>query len=570
MWDTVASLTSIILFIFSVIIILGAPIVIVDYYYKRKKRLTAIILGATLFPLGCFAIAIIYITESYFIGIVLTVIFSIPGNILAKKSEDITFDEVQHRNEPYDSALKSMERISSYQESLKSVSSPITENTYSKPVASPKITPKPVAKVKSKTVVAKKEKQITNQPDVVSIQSENIDANTETVSDSKNIDAVVAKKEKQIANQSDVAPIQSENIDAVKEVLPAQVTILFDYTYNRKRSRHLVEVSKVDGDVIYGFDLDRYEHLKFYLSDIKKEIVEINTGEIFDKEAWVKKFEHHTFECRDKSDISIAGGYGSYGVLFTGFSKKRRDELEDLVLRSERFFLRTKVCMGLDMLIVGPKPGPEKLRRAEEMGIPTMDEKTFIQMIDEFRQMKEMEYKKKMNSTKNFVYINASGKVSVHQVVNITEPDDSHLFGFSTIKERPVTYCKDRIIKEFSSLDEAQQYFDALSEDELNEIRSGYSIRVSSGVKRPAVNRSGLSCCFTGFKAADKERLVAFATEHEIRTVKKISSVTDFLVVCEDSKTIGQKKLAEAENFGVKVMFEDEFYYLLETGALGE
>ena len=421
----------------------------------------------------------------------------------------------------------------------------VKENLQSENITKPTVSPKPAPKVKSDVVVAKKAKQITNQPDVAPIQSENIDANTETVSDSK-------------------------NIDAVKEVLPAQVTILFDYTYNRKRSRHLVEVSKVDGDVIYGFDLDRYEHLKFYLSDIKKEIVEIDTGEIFDKEAWVKKFEHHTFECRDKSDISIAGGYGSYGVLFTGFSKKRRDELEDLVLRSERFFLRTKVCMGLDMLIVGPKPGPEKLRRAEEMGIPTMDEKTFIQMIDEFRQMKEKEYKKKMSSTKNFVYINASGKVSVHQVVNITEPDDSHLFGFSTIKERPVTYCKDRIIKEFSSLDEAQQYFDALSEDELNEIRSGYSIRVSSGVKRPAVNRSGLSCCFTGFKAADKERLVAFAAEHEIRTVKKISSVTDFLVVCEDSKTIGQKKLAEAENFGVKVMFEDEFYYLLETGALGE
>lgn len=545
MWDTVILIINVILLVLCFICIVGSAVSIIHYYNIRKKKAVAITLGIILYPLALAAFVFVAYSESYLAGIILSVIFVIPGGKFAEKAEDIDFDEVQHRNEPYDSALKSMERISSYQESLKSVSSPITENTYSKPVASPKITPKPVAKVKSKTVVAKKEKQITNQPDVVSIQSENIDANTETVSDSK-------------------------NIDAVKEVLPAQVTILFDYTYNRKRSRHLVEVSKVDGDVIYGFDLDRYEHLKFYLSDIKKEIVEIDTGEIFDKEVWVKKFEHHTFECRDKSDISIAGGYGSYGVLFTGFSKKRRDELEDLVLRSERFFLRTKVCMGLDMLIVGPKPGPEKLRRAEEMGIPTMDEKTFIQMIDEFRQMKEMEYKKKMNSTKNFVYINASGKVSVHQVVNITEPDDSHLFGFSTIKERPVTYCKDRIIKEFSSLDEAQQYFDALSEDELNEIRSGYSIRVSSGVKRPAVNRSGLSCCFTGFKAADKERLVAFAAEHEIRTVKKISSVTDFLVVCEDSKTIGQKKLAEAENFGVKVMFEDEFYYLLETGALGE
>ena len=58
------------------------------------------------------------------------------------------------------------------------------------------------------------------------------------------------------------------------------------------------------------------------------------------------------------------------------------------------------------------------------------------------------------------------------------------------------------------------------------------------------------------------------AIDHKLRVVSDVSSKTDFLVICEKSKTVGPSKLAKAEKHGVKVIYEDAFFYMLETGEM--
>ena len=178
-----------------------------------------------------------------------------------------------------------------------------------------------------------------------------------------------------------------------------------------------------------------------------------------------------------------------------------------------------------------------------------------------------------MSETLNFVYINGSAQIKAYSVVNINKKDDDFFNAYSLNKERVLTFRYDRIVKTLSSFEDAELFIQQLSEDDINAIKN--TIFTESQLKkitRPAssVKKAGLSCCFTGFRKADKERLIALADKHDIRTVGGISSITDFLIVCEESKTIGKLKLQKAEQFGVTVMFEDEFYYFLDTGALPE
>lgn len=64
-------------------------------------------------------------------------------------------------------------------------------------------------------------------------------------------------------------------------------------------------------------------------------------------------------------------------VLFTGFAKARREELEALA-EAARWEVRFTVSKSLDYLVCGPKAGPTKTNRAEELGISVISEKDFI------------------------------------------------------------------------------------------------------------------------------------------------------------------------------------------------
>lgn len=67
-------------------------------------------------------------------------------------------------------------------------------------------------------------------------------------------------------------------------------------------------------------------------------------------------------------------------ILFTGFSKERRRELED---QAEIFdmVVRKNVTQGLTHLCAGPNAGPAKLEQAEAAGVKIIDVDEFIALF---------------------------------------------------------------------------------------------------------------------------------------------------------------------------------------------
>ena len=64
-------------------------------------------------------------------------------------------------------------------------------------------------------------------------------------------------------------------------------------------------------------------------------------------------------------------------VLFTGFSTRRRGELEALA-DSADWSVRASVGSTLDYLVIGKNGGPSKVAKAEELGVTVIDEETFL------------------------------------------------------------------------------------------------------------------------------------------------------------------------------------------------
>ena len=67
-------------------------------------------------------------------------------------------------------------------------------------------------------------------------------------------------------------------------------------------------------------------------------------------------------------------------VLFTGFAAARRDELE-LLAESSGWDVRAAVGSTLDYLVTGPRGGPSKVAKAQELGVCVIDEDTFRALV---------------------------------------------------------------------------------------------------------------------------------------------------------------------------------------------
>lgn len=55
-----------------------------------------------------------------------------------------------------------------------------------------------------------------------------------------------------------------------------------------------------------------------------------------------------------------------------------------------------------------------------------------------------------------------------------------------------------------------------------------------------------------------------------LRPITDVTLKCDYLVMCENSKTIGPSKLAKAQSLGVKLIYENQFFHLIETWELPE
>lgn len=164
-------------------------------------------------------------------------------------------------------------------------------------------------------------------------------------------------------------------------------------------------------------------------------------------------------------------------------------------------------------------------------------------------------YKGEHMEEMHFVYINANARIGAHSITSVSQ-SENHIQGICLSAHSIRTFRRDRILQEFASADEAQQASKSFQPE-------GY-IHLTKATKPRA---STFDVCFTGFKKADKERLVEVAEAHKL-TVR--SSVTQNLQMLCCGYNAGPSKVTAARMKGTVVIDEPGFVHFLETGEIPE
>lgn len=165
---------------------------------------------------------------------------------------------------------------------------------------------------------------------------------------------------------------------------------------------------------------------------------------------------------------------------------------------------------------------------------------------------------------RHFVYMNWHKEVNAYSLENYKENED-YFIGYVSQKKRVITFRKDRIIKEFVNFDDAQHYAENLPE----EIFTQFDQKLNAIKRIPSKPiQHPITFCFTGFSKAQKQALIDLTIQVGLRAIQDVTSKCDYLVMCENSKTIGPSKRAKAESLGVKLIFENQFFHLIETGEI--
>lgn len=152
----------------------------------------------------------------------------------------------------------------------------------------------------------------------------------------------------------------------------------------------------------------------------------------------------------------------------------------------------------------------------------------------------------------HFRYINARGEEhDVRLLDGHWSEKGPYLRGFDGLSNAAKTYLKYRV----------QEYYgsgrDALSDPDTPMPQRPLR---SSNTKKPEV-------CFTGFKAAEKLRLIRCAEEHGFHVVTDVSA--NLMVLCF-GENAGPRKISKAMKNNAYILTETEFMAFLETGEVPE
>lgn len=148
-------------------------------------------------------------------------------------------------------------------------------------------------------------------------------------------------------------------------------------------SRRQVDVESIDEEYFEGFCHKANATRTFVIGRVHGNITNLDTGEVLPPKRWAATTRdnprnngvvehrghklHTTEQAEDSKPIEI---------LFTGFSKTQRAELEELA-ESYDMTVRKSVTEGLNYLCAGPNAGPTKLTQAAESGVEIIN-------LDEF------------------------------------------------------------------------------------------------------------------------------------------------------------------------------------------
>lgn len=158
-------------------------------------------------------------------------------------------------------------------------------------------------------------------------------------------------------------------------------------------------------------------------------------------------------------------------------------------------------------------------------------------------------------------YRNLRNEVKTY-TINITKVYEYHIAGVDTANNRHKTFRRDQIL-EYS--------------DNFKEVLDRFEVEPSKLVARKPRGTTGtgkqynpdqlMEVCFTGFRKADKERLIALAEESKLYVTSRVTLNLGILVCGYNA---GPKKIEDAIKSAnkVEIMEEDEFLHFLETGEV--
>lgn len=162
-----------------------------------------------------------------------------------------------------------------------------------------------------------------------------------------------------------------------------------------------------------------------------------------------------------------------------------------------------------------------------------------------------------------FAYINVKKEFSIH-VVHYIRQDEKYIqaiYRTNVDRGQLRTYRKDRIIAKFDNEQNANLYDLA---DNLEYALDVLATTIPSS-KNTSASLNTFDIHFTGFKQADKQRLIKLAEEKELTVRKSVTLNLQLLCVGYNASI---KKIEKAQGMGISIMNESDFLNFLETGEI--
>lgn len=163
--------------------------------------------------------------------------------------------------------------------------------------------------------------------------------------------------------------------------------IEFDYTNAQgSKSHRKVSVRAVDAEHIEGICHHAREIRTFTISRVSGDVLVCDTGELLSAKDWANSAR---LDPRNRAVLMSSGAVDvdnsgseevAIEILFTGFSKARKDELAEM---AEQYGMKVvkSVTKELAYLCVGPSPGPVKVAQATENGVEIIEAEEFLALV---------------------------------------------------------------------------------------------------------------------------------------------------------------------------------------------
>lgn len=162
----------------------------------------------------------------------------------------------------------------------------------------------------------------------------------------------------------------------------------FAFQYSDQSGQLALRTVRVTGilsngrqEYLDGICIDRQAARTFRVDRITSDLIDQETGELVPVERLLSDIQSRSAMTYTAPEVPKERSKASTrpwqtAVLFTGFSAKRREELEDMAF-AMGWDVRSTVGSTLDVLVTGPKAGPSKVAEAEALGIEVIDEFEF-------------------------------------------------------------------------------------------------------------------------------------------------------------------------------------------------